>query len=240
MKIQIYGSGCDKCKQLYANVETALHAAGIEAELEKVTDMDAIVAAGILQTPALAADGKIVSQGKVRTPDEIAALLKLETNAAPCGCAGNRPSPAKRLIGLLLLVFVIASVGWAVYREAAARKASVPAPPTATAPIADKALTVYYFHGNQRCPTCRKIEELTRKALETDFMPALQSGAIVFQSVNLDEPRNEHFIADFGLDSRIVVMQKGAKFLKLPEVWTLVRNPDAFAAYIRDGVEKMR
>lgn len=240
MKIQIYGSGCVQCKRLYDHVETALRAAGMDAELEKVTDLDAIVAAGVLQTPALAVDGKILRQGKVCSPGEIAALLKLEPVPMPCACGTGRQIPAKRLAGILLLCFAVASLGWAIYRETAARTALAAVQPAVPVPAADKTLTVYYFHGNQRCPTCRRIEELTRKTLETDFPAKLKSGDIVFESVNLDEPRNEHFIADFALDSKIVVMRKGSKFTAFPEVWTLVRNPEAFSTYIRDGVEKMQ
>ena len=86
MKIQVYGSGCDKCKKLAANVETAARNLGLEIELEKVTDIAAITDAGILMTPALAVDGKIVSSGKVLSSEE----LEKRLNDKPCSCGGNR------------------------------------------------------------------------------------------------------------------------------------------------------
>lgn len=75
MKFTIYGSGCAKCKQLTANAEDAANAKGLEYDVEKVTDTNAIIDAGILRTPALAIDGEIVSEGKVVTADEIQKLL---------------------------------------------------------------------------------------------------------------------------------------------------------------------
>ena len=64
MKMQIYGSGCDKCRKLAANAETAARKLGIEIELEKVSDINAITDAGVMMTPALAINGKVVSSGK--------------------------------------------------------------------------------------------------------------------------------------------------------------------------------
>lgn len=75
MKFTIYGSGCAKCKQLTANAEEAASAKGIKYEIEKVTDTNAIIDAGIMRTPALAIDGEIVIEGKVANADEIQHLL---------------------------------------------------------------------------------------------------------------------------------------------------------------------
>jgi len=75
MKFTIYGSGCAKCKQLTANAEDAAKAKGIDYDVEKVTDTNAIIDAGIMRTPALAIDGEIVIEGKVANADEIQKLL---------------------------------------------------------------------------------------------------------------------------------------------------------------------
>jgi small redox-active disulfide protein 2 len=75
MKLTIYGSGCAKCKQLTANAEAAAQALGKTYEVEKVSDTNAIIDAGILRTPALAIDGDIVIEGKVSKPEEIKRLL---------------------------------------------------------------------------------------------------------------------------------------------------------------------
>lgn len=75
MKFQIYGSGCSKCKSLTANVESAAQALGITYEVEKVTDINAIIDASVMRTPALAVDGKVIVEGKVVAEDEIQKLL---------------------------------------------------------------------------------------------------------------------------------------------------------------------
>ena len=75
MKIQILGTGCPNCVKLTENVETALREMGAEAEIEKVTDIDRIVALGVMVTPGLAVDGVVKSSGRVLSPREIQALL---------------------------------------------------------------------------------------------------------------------------------------------------------------------
>jgi small redox-active disulfide protein 2 len=75
MKFTIYGSGCAKCRQLTANAEAAAQALGKSYEVEKVTDTNAIIDAGVMRTPALAINGDIVIEGKVSNPDEIKGLL---------------------------------------------------------------------------------------------------------------------------------------------------------------------
>lgn len=75
MKFTIYGSGCAKCAQLTAHAEEAASAKGLQYEIEKVTDTNAIIDAGIMRTPALAIDGEIVIEGKVASPEDIQKLL---------------------------------------------------------------------------------------------------------------------------------------------------------------------
>lgn len=75
MKFEIYGSGCSKCKTLTANAESAAQALGVSYEVEKITDMNEIISAGVMRTPALAVDGKIIVEGKVLAADDIQKLL---------------------------------------------------------------------------------------------------------------------------------------------------------------------
>lgn len=75
MKFTIYGSGCAKCAQLTANAEEAAKAKGLEYEIEKVTDTNAIIEAGIMRTPALAIDDDIVIEGKVAKVQDIEKFL---------------------------------------------------------------------------------------------------------------------------------------------------------------------
>jgi small redox-active disulfide protein 2 len=72
MKIQVLGTGCPKCKQLYENARKALPC----ADVEKVEDMSRILEAGVMVTPALVIDGKVASYGKALSPDEIKRLAE--------------------------------------------------------------------------------------------------------------------------------------------------------------------
>ncbi|NLV41516.1 MAG: thioredoxin family protein [Candidatus Hydrogenedentes bacterium] len=74
-KIQILGTGCPKCKKLAENAEAAAKSAGVDYEMEKVTDLNAIMAFGVMMTPALAVDGVVKVAGKVPEPVEIVKLL---------------------------------------------------------------------------------------------------------------------------------------------------------------------
>ncbi len=76
MKIQILGSGCPNCKRLEAGAREAVQAAGLDAEIEKVTDLDKIMDMGVMMTPALAVDGVVKSSGKVLNADQIVRILK--------------------------------------------------------------------------------------------------------------------------------------------------------------------
>ncbi|POH85057.1 redox-active disulfide protein 2 [Stutzerimonas stutzeri] len=75
MKLTVYGSGCAKCQQLTANAEVAARRLGLDFEVEKVSDVNAIIDAGIMRTPALAVDDDIVVEGKVPSSDELQQLL---------------------------------------------------------------------------------------------------------------------------------------------------------------------
>ena len=75
MKIQVLGTGCPKCKKLAANAEEAAKELGLAVEIEKVTDIDKIIDFGVMSTPSLAIDGKVVVVGKVPSVEEIKKLL---------------------------------------------------------------------------------------------------------------------------------------------------------------------
>lgn len=73
--VQILGTGCPKCRQLEANAREAAAAAGEDWQVEKVSDLQAIMAFGVMMTPALAVDGEVKAVGKVLSPDAIRELL---------------------------------------------------------------------------------------------------------------------------------------------------------------------
>ncbi len=76
MKIQILGTGCPSCLKLAENAKQAAAEAGIDAEIEKITDIVQITSFGVMMPPALVVDGQVKIVGKVASVDEIKKVLK--------------------------------------------------------------------------------------------------------------------------------------------------------------------
>lgn len=73
--LRVLGSGCAKCQKLADNAEAAAKELGMAYTIDKITDRDAIVDAGVMMTPALMIDGRVRASGKVLTAEQIKALL---------------------------------------------------------------------------------------------------------------------------------------------------------------------
>lgn len=157
----------------------------------------------------------------------------------------------KSIVTGVLLAFVAVSVVYLVIEERRTQPAS---PDTAQRPAAaqateenalnvsavDHMLVVYYFHGNKRCYTCRTIEAYTEEAIKTGFPEELESGRLVWKAVNVDDPENEHFVQDYDLTTRTVVLVdvdlgNELKWAKLDRVWELVQNKEEFVDYITEN-----
>jgi small redox-active disulfide protein 2 len=77
-KIQVLGTGCQKCEKLLANAQNAAVRLGPEYSVEKVDDIVKIMEFGVMMTPALAVDGVVKVTGKILSPEEIIGLLDAE------------------------------------------------------------------------------------------------------------------------------------------------------------------
>ncbi len=105
-------------------------------------------------------------------------------------------------------------------------------------------IIVYYFHGNQRCVTCRNIEKLSRIATEKVFSNHLKGESVKFISINVDDAKNEHFIQDYQLIVRSVVIAKiddgnETEWRRLDKVWDLHNNPDKFLKYFDSEADQL-
>lgn len=74
-KIQILGTGCAKCEKLANNAKQAAENLGLDFEMEKVTDLNKIMSFGVLTTPGLVVDGKVLVTGKVLAADVIEKMI---------------------------------------------------------------------------------------------------------------------------------------------------------------------
>lgn len=102
-------------------------------------------------------------------------------------------------------------------------------------------IIAYYFHGTRRCTTCRNIEAYSKEAIETKFQKELESGKLEFHPINFDEEENQHFIKDYGLYTKSLIIcdyEKGkqTKWKNLDKVWNHVRNKNDFLKYVQDEI----
>lgn len=136
---------------------------------------------------------------------------------------------------------VLAFIAVGVFFGLGAAELTAPASSHAEDQITQSKTVVYYFHGNQRCKTCNKIEALTKKILDESFAAQLKDGSMEVRVVNVDQTENEHFVTDYELAVRSVVVSKvdGGKetnWRRLDKVWQLVHDEAAFAAYLREEI----
>jgi len=75
LKIQVLGPGCANCQRLETLARQAVAGLGVEAEVEKVTDMRQIMARGVMATPGLVVNDKLVSTGRVPSASEVRTLI---------------------------------------------------------------------------------------------------------------------------------------------------------------------
>lgn len=182
-------------------------------------------------------------------------------------------TPRKWLV-LLLLAFIGVSAAYTVIQEnrsapiessdsatapsvaePAASPASVKTAPSAQGaatattaqPVAEpppNRVVAFYFHGNARCYTCKMIEAYTKEAIDTGFSDALQNKSLSMRTVNVEEVWNEHYIQDFQLSNRSVVLVRyeGGKQIswkRLDQVWSFVQDKSAFIQFMQQEIRSL-
>jgi len=102
-------------------------------------------------------------------------------------------------------------------------------------------VVAYYFHGNFRCPTCHKLEQYSKEAIEANFKNELASEKLEFRVINTDERGNGHFVNDYQLytKSLVISLVKGGKEVKsknLAKIWDYVGNKQKFFDYVTEEI----
>jgi hypothetical protein len=145
----------------------------------------------------------------------------------------------KPILRYALLAFVAVSLVTLVVQTV---RTSNVQPPAAVAPSATASrLVAFYFHGNKRCDACNSIERLTRAALKS----ATDAGTVEIRSINVDDPVHAHFVTDFALAVRTVVLavEVGGRYphwKRLDECWSRYEEPEDFTAYLQASLQAFR
>ncbi len=156
----------------------------------------------------------------------------------------------RRAITRLLLGFVLLSFGYLAFRSIRATQdwqspsslQAAPAEQKNSATPGQKVdagskIIAYYFHVNVRCTTCRMIEAYSKEVIHQRFVKEIASGSVEWRLVNIQTPENRHFIQDYQLftKSLVLVFQKGGQqkeYKVLNDTWELVGNKTAMQGYV--------
>jgi hypothetical protein len=163
------------------------------------------------------------------------------------------------LVAMLLVVGLALTWAYAADQTPIVKEKPAAAATTVTAPSAvtktdslakpandtlSHKIIAYYFHGTRRCPSCMKIEAYSQEAVQTGFAEDLKSGKMEWHVINTDESPNEHYLKDYQLYTKSLVLshiEKGREttWKNLEKVWELLGDKEAFIKYVQDEVRLM-
>ncbi|MBN2713717.1 MAG: hypothetical protein JXR97_14965 [Planctomycetes bacterium] len=162
---------------------------------------------------------------------------------------------AQKIITTLLLIFVAVSVVAIVVKNVnatktdpvsgePAAKTDTGSKPTGPESTDKEKIVVYYFHGNMRCPTCMTIEAMTRKAVDGSFSDEKKNGLLELRAVNLETEGNGHYVEDYQLSVRTVVISKlkdnkEVEWKRLDRVWELAADESEYLNYISSEINSI-
>jgi hypothetical protein len=153
-----------------------------------------------------------------------------------------------KLLTRALLAFVLLSFGFLALRSVKAAKAwKTPETAQAASAAPESArrasgkIIAYYFHVTVRCTTCRAIESYSKQTIHERFASELASGLLEWRLVNVQLPENRHFINDYRLFTKSLVLvrelERRQKEFKVPnDTWQLVGDKAAMQQYVEKEV----
>jgi hypothetical protein len=156
----------------------------------------------------------------------------------------------RKAVAAGLVVFVLVSI---VYLVAGALLSpgpnkNNPSPVQASAEREDQApsnqIVAYYFHGDVRCDTCRALEAYAHDALVEGFPEAMREGQLLWRTVNVDQPGNAHYVDDYQLWTRslVLIQLRGGRQVKwknLEAIWDLVGERERYVEYVQGEIRAM-
>lgn len=148
---------------------------------------------------------------------------------------------AKKIIGKLLMAFVLVSIGFAVGKEVEKGRAGASASPAVPAPGdgQDKTI-VYYMHASFRCVTCNRVESMGAELVRSEFADAVRDGRMEWKAVNYQENDDLANRYKVGGNMIVVVRFRGGKEVasrRLDRVMELANKRGEFMPYVRNGIQ---
>lgn len=143
----------------------------------------------------------------------------------------------KTIAAILIVLFVVISFIFLVAKEMAKNNSTIQTDVPTQKEVSQKHhLKVFYFHGNVRCPSCKKIEAYTRETITSRYKSEMDSGLIEFSEVNVDKPENEKYIEQYQLTTKQVIVSeyengKEKRWKNLDQVWELLGDKEGFQSY---------
>ena len=147
----------------------------------------------------------------------------------------------KKVIGRLLLAFVLVSIGFAVGKEVERNRAGAQAQAAPSTAVEDKVI-VYYMHATFRCVTCNMVESMGEELVRSEFANALKGGRLEWKPVNYQE--NDDLARQYNVGGNMIVVVKFAggkevEHKRLDRVMELAGNRDEFMAYVRSAIQEL-
>lgn len=153
----------------------------------------------------------------------------------------------KNVIRFLLLGFVAITSLYAAGILPGEKKAE-PQPVASSdvkelSPAAASKVIAYYFHTTNRCSNCMKFEAWGGEALQARFSEALKTGALEWRVINIEEPQNRHFVDDYRLHTKSIVLSKiqagkQTEWKNLDKIWELLTDKEEFTRYVAAEAEQ--
>lgn len=149
------------------------------------------------------------------------------------------------IFGCLLLLVGFSTIG---YTEDEPDKKQVKEPATDSIAKAEDNKTsdkfvAYYFHSTKRCFTCKKLEAYAGEAFSAGFAEELADSALVWQPINYDKKENKHFIKDYKLYTKALILSRvrdgqEVDWVDLKNIWQLVGNKEKYIEYVQAATRK--
>ena len=162
---------------------------------------------------------------------------------APLAARAQAPAVRVRIAATVcVLALGVAGAGMlhsATLAETPRKEVAVEAPTIVTPSVRPHRVIAYYFHTTSRCPSCRAIEAYSHEAIESAFAEQIKDGRLVWRVVNIEVKGNEHFVKDYGLFTKSLVIVdevrgKPAQWKNLEKVWQLLQDKPKFLRYVQD------